>query len=70
MVALHGQRPWEIPLNSLDTSAHYLVEEFGRLPNVNVTIAPDGSLWILSNNTDGVGTPSEQDELLLRADTP
>src|SRR5699024_5433551 len=68
MVALRGQRLWEIPLDSLGTSTDYLVEDFGRLRDV--TTAPDGSLWILTNNTDGVGTPSEQDDLLLRIPTP
>ena len=68
MVALRGQRLWEIPLDSLGTSTDYLVEEFGRLRDV--TTAPDGSLWILTNNTDGVGTPSEQDDLLLQVETP
>ena len=68
MVALRGQRLWEIPLDSLETSTDHLVEEFGRLRDV--TTAPDGSLWLLTNNTDGVGTPSEQDDMLLRVQTP
>jgi len=64
MAALRGQRLWEIPLEEIGTSTDYLVQEFGRLREV--TTAPDGSLWILTNNTDGVGEPDENDDLLLR----
>jgi len=68
MAALRGQRLWQIPLDDVETSTDYLVEEFGRLREI--TTAPDGSLWVLTNNTDGVGTPSENDDLLLRIEAP
>lgn len=68
MVALRGQRLWEIPLTNLATSADHLVGEFGRLRDV--TTAPNGSLWILTNNTDGVGQPSEGDDRILRIEDP
>lgn len=68
MVALRGQRLWEIPLEDVSASADYLDQEFGRLREV--TTAPDGSLWILTNNTDGVGAPSDGDDLLLRIEKP
>ena len=68
MVALRGQRLWEIPLDSLDTSTDYLERNSGVC--ADVTTAPDGSLWILTNNTDGVGAPSEHDDLLLQVETP
>ena len=68
MVALRGQRLWEIPLDEVETSTDYLVNEFGRLRDV--TTAPDGSLWVLTNNTDSVGDPDDNDDLLLRIDVP
>lgn len=68
MVALRGQRLWEIPLSDATTSTDHLTNEFGRLRDV--TTAPDGSLWILTNNTDGVGEPSDGDDRLLRLHTP
>lgn len=68
MVALRGQRLWEIPLSDVTTSTDSLTNEFGRLRDV--TTAPDGSLWILTNNTDGVGEPTEGDDRLLRIETP
>ena len=68
MAALRGQRLWEIPLNNAETSTDYLVNEFGRLREA--TTAPDGTLWVLTNNTDGVGEPEQTDDLLLRLEEP
>ena len=36
----------------------------GRLRDV--VALPDASLWLLTNNTDGRGTPRADDDLLLR----
>ncbi len=68
MAALRGQRLWEIPLEDVEDSTEHFVSEFGRLREV--TTAPDGSLWVLTNNTDGVGEPSEGDDRLLRIGQP
>jgi glucose/arabinose dehydrogenase len=68
MAALRGQRLWEIPLDDVGSSTEYLNTRFGRLREV--TTAPDGTLWLLTNNTDGVGTPDENDDLLLRIEAP
>ena len=68
MAALRGQRLWEISIDEVETSTDYLVNEFGRLRDV--TTAPDGSLWVLTNNTDGVGDPDDNDDLVLRTDIP
>lgn len=64
MAALRGQRLWEIPLDAAQEPTGHLLDTFGRLRDV--TTAPDGSLWVLTNNTDGVGTANEHDDLLLR----
>lgn len=64
MAALHGQQLWKIPLDAAQEPTGHLVDTFGRLRDV--TTAPDGSLWVLTNNTDGVGTANEHDDLLLR----
>ncbi|GAA1941416.1 PQQ-dependent sugar dehydrogenase [Agromyces allii] len=42
----------------------WFVDELGRLRDV--APGPDGELWVLTNNTDGRGSPSEGDDRLLR----
>lgn len=67
IAGLRGERLWMV-----DTSdgalAHEpvaaLTGEQGRLRDV--VAAPDGTLWVLTNNTDGRGTPRPEDDLLLR----
>ncbi|MDQ0865829.1 PQQ-dependent sugar dehydrogenase [Arthrobacter globiformis] len=48
--ALRGQRIWAVPLNgeNAGTPVGYFTQEFGRIRNVS--LAPNGDLWALSNN--------------------
>jgi glucose/arabinose dehydrogenase len=48
--ALRGQRLWVVPLNGefAGEPVGYFTREYGRIRNVSV--APDGRLWVLSNN--------------------
>ena len=61
---LRGERLNEVPLADLGTSTAYLADEYGRLRDV--VGAPDGSLWVLTNNTDGRGSPEPEDDRILR----
>lgn len=61
---LRGERLREVPQADPDTSTEYLAGEYGRLRDV--VGAPDGSLWVLTNNTDGRGTPVPGDDRILR----
>ncbi|MBO0906631.1 PQQ-dependent sugar dehydrogenase [Arthrobacter sunyaminii] len=63
---LRGERLLEVPLAGLDTSTVYLTREYGRLRDV--VRGPDGSLWVLTNNTDGRGNPEPGDDRILRFD--
>lgn len=63
MTALRGRRLWEIPLSDIDAATDHFVEEHGRLRDIVAT--PDGELWLLTNNTDGRGSPSSSDDRIL-----
>ncbi len=61
---LRGERLREVPLTDLTSSTERFVDEVGRLRDV--AVAPDGSLWLLTNNTDGRGSPRPGDDHILR----
>lgn len=67
LTALRGARLWEVtPLTTgapLEVTAAF-TGELGRLRDA--VPGPDGELWILTNNTDGRGSPREGDDRLLR----
>lgn len=63
---LRGERLRDVPLEDLASSAEHLTGEHGRLRDV--ALAPDGSLWVLTNNTDGRGDPGPDDDRVLRLD--
>lgn len=73
MAALRGERLWEIPItrltgedeNPLTGSPRVWYDgEYGRLRTV--VTAPDGTLWLVTGNTDGRGEPREDDDQILQ----
>ncbi len=65
--ALRGQRLYRFvlgPDGGVAEVEELLVGEIGRLRSV--AQAPDGSLWLLTNNRDGRGRPGENDDRVLR----
>jgi len=67
MAALRGNRLWKIPLDSGGDAGQpeaYFVGEYGRMRTV--VLAPDGSLWLTTSNQDGRGSPSDDDDRILR----
>jgi glucose/arabinose dehydrogenase len=66
MAGLRGQRLWQIPIpNGKPSKPRALLSgKYGRLRAV--TQAPDGSLWVLTNNTDGRGSPRSGDDKVVR----
>ena len=67
LAALGGQRLWAVPVlnGALDGNpVAFQNGTFGRFRTVSV--APDGSLWLITNNTDGRGSPRQGDDRILR----
>ncbi|GAA1211046.1 PQQ-dependent sugar dehydrogenase [Prauserella alba] len=61
---LRGEVLRTVPVADPSSSAELLAGEFGRLRDVTTT--PDGELWVLTNNTDGRGSPADGDDRILR----
>ncbi len=67
MAALRGERLWRLELGpdgSVTEREELLRGEYGRLRHV--AQAPDGSLWVLTNNRDGRGDPVPEDDRIIR----
>lgn len=66
MAGLRGERMWTVDTDHGTLRGEpiaALAGEQGRLRDV--VLAPDGALWVLTNNTDGRGSPRAEDDLLL-----
>ncbi|MGN8025363.1 PQQ-dependent sugar dehydrogenase [Microbacterium sp. 22242] len=65
IASLRGERLWTLDTRATDPSPRAVYAgEFGRLRDV--VAAPNGTLWVLTNNTDGRGSPRDGDDRLLR----
>ena len=64
--ALRGQCLFAVPLDGTKAGKPkaYFAEEHGRIRNV--VVAPDGSLWVTTSNTDGRVDPGRNDDKILR----
>lgn len=60
---LGGEVLRAVPVADPATST-VVVDDQGRLRDA--VVSPDGHLWVLTNNTDGRGTPREGDDQVLR----
>lgn len=63
MAGLRGQRLWRID-PSTGEAADWYADSYGRLRDV--VSGPDGTLWFVSNNTDGRGSPAPGDDRLYQ----
>lgn len=75
LAALRGERLWRVPVvgssaggrHALGAPQALLTDELGRLRNVVAVGASDADgLWVLTNNTDGRGSPRAGDDRLVR----
>lgn len=65
---LRGQVLREVPVDDLSQAQTRYAGEFGRLRDVVAT--PEGQLWMLTNNTDGRGSPVSGDDRIIRIPPP
>jgi len=65
VACLRGTKLYRIGTDGANARA-LLDGQYGRLRHV--AVAPDGSLWILTSNRDGRGSPAETDDRILRLD--
>jgi glucose/arabinose dehydrogenase len=67
MASLRGRRLWAIPVANGKRTGEpqaFFTNRYGRLRTVE--LAPDGSLWVTTSNTDGRGQPRDGDDRILR----
>ena len=66
VASLRGERLWQVPINGAQTrkAKSWDLGDRGRLRTV--TTAPDGSLWVMTSNTDGRGDPRNADDKIIR----
>jgi glucose/arabinose dehydrogenase len=65
VAALRGQCLWVVPLHGSSVSGpHRTLTGYGRLRTV--VRAPDGSLWVMTSNRDGRGSPRSGADRIIR----
>jgi glucose/arabinose dehydrogenase len=64
--ALRGRCLFAVPLRGTDAgkAKAYFARDYGRIRSV--AVAPDGSLWMTTSNTDGRVDPGRNDDKILR----
>lgn len=68
VASLRGEVVWQVPLVGPRAGTPVALElgSLGRLRTIEV--APDGSLWLVTSNTDGRGDPRDQDDRIIALD--
>ncbi|SFS05670.1 Glucose/arabinose dehydrogenase, beta-propeller fold [Microbacterium sp. cf046] len=66
VAGLRGERLWVVDMTESHTAEQPRVGLDGQGRLRDVVAAPDGTLWILTNNTDGRGSPRNGDDILIR----
>jgi glucose/arabinose dehydrogenase len=67
VACLRGRKLYRVTRDG-SSAERLLDDEHGRLRTVSQ--APDGSLWVITSNTDGRADPKRGDDRILRLRTP
>ncbi|MET0782472.1 MAG: PQQ-dependent sugar dehydrogenase, partial [Microbacterium sp.] len=66
IAGLRGERLWVVDVTESHAARQSVVGLDGQGRLRDVVAAGDAALWILTNNTDGRGTPRTEDDILIR----
>jgi glucose/arabinose dehydrogenase len=66
VASLRGETLYRVVLNGTRAAAPTKVPVGDRGRLRTIAVAPDGSLWLITSNTDGRGSPRENDDRVLR----
>jgi glucose/arabinose dehydrogenase len=64
VASLRGQSVWQVPLDESGKATELDLGDLGRLRTIE--LAPDGSMWLSTSNTDGRGDPRDGDDRIVR----
>lgn len=65
VASLRGQVLWQVPVVG-DSAGEPLALDLGTLGRLRtVSVQPDGTLWLMTNNTDGRGEPGPTDDIIV-----
>lgn len=67
--ALRGERLWYVPIGPDGEVGEPVEHDLGLGRLRAVVPAPDGSLWVVTSNTDGRGDPGDLDDQIVRVET-
>jgi streptogramin lyase len=65
VASLRGEVLWRVPLNGTRAGKPVAVPIGERSRLRTIEVAPDGRLWLMTNNTDGRGDPGPRDDRIM-----
>lgn len=65
VASLRGEVLWRVPLNGTRAGKPVAVPIGERSRLRTIEVAPDGRLWLMTNNTDGRGDPGPRDDRII-----
>lgn len=65
VASLRGEVLWRVPLNGTRAGKPVAVPIGERSRLRTIEVAPDGRLWLMTNNTDGRGDPGPRDDRIV-----